>query len=523
MTLMELYGKSIFGAMRGLDRIRFRGTIRWLANELGLAKFLGRSCILLKDFGAWAQEKTRQVRDSCRQRSEELGIEMIYLASSGEDKEALAREVARKKGIREGSICMFSVVEPCWSPTVVGNRKSQKLEVRMRPRKGVWIYHYWDDPQFGFGHVRLQTWLPMTVNICLNGRHWLEQQLQRDGVGYVKDGNCFPWVERVERAQELLGEQLKTNWTEELNRLTEGACPGLEEILAPLQAPYYWSADETEWATDFLFHSSAELDQIYPSLLQHAMKVSDSPTVLRYLGKGCISRNGKAMGNVPREILSDLRRRTEGIRVKHWINQNSIKMYNKNGSILRIETTINNSRDFKVYRSANDDPERKPSWQLLRKGVSDLHRRCQVSDQANERYAKALSTAQAKETVKETVGGACKPVTKNHRRYRALNPWNPEDFRLLSTLAKGEFAIRGFRNKELRPLLFPESAKVTAEEQKRYSGRVTRRLQLLRAHEIVKKVSRENRYVLTDRGRKFATAMIAAHSADVKKLMELAA
>jgi len=62
----------------------------------------------------------------------------------------------------------------------------------MRQRKCVWIYHYWDDPVVGFGHVRLQTWLPMNVFVCLNGRHWLAKQLDSLGIAYVKDRNCFP-------------------------------------------------------------------------------------------------------------------------------------------------------------------------------------------------------------------------------------------------------------------------------------------------------------------------------------------
>ena len=134
-----------------------------------------------------------------------------------------------------------------------------------------------------------------------------------------------------------------------------------------MEPEYYWSADETEWATDIMFKSVAALEELFPSFVHHAMRVCDSPSVMKYLGRRSL------VGIAPEEVISDYRRRYEGIRVKHSVNYNSVKMYNKSGSLLRIETTINNTRDFKVFRRPNDDEGKPASWQKMRKGVSDLH------------------------------------------------------------------------------------------------------------------------------------------------------
>ena len=139
------------------------------------------------------------------------------------------------------------------------------------------------------------------------------------------------------------------------------------------------------------------------------------------------------------------------------MNYNSVKMYNKSGSLLRIETTINNTRDFKVFRRPNDDEGKPASWQKMRKGVSDLHRRCEVSQQCNDRYGDALAAAQVEEKLKEVVCGACNKVVKEGKRYRGLNPWQQDDYRMLMFLAKGENAINGFRNHDLRKWLYHES------------------------------------------------------------------
>jgi hypothetical protein len=523
MKLLELYQDKIMGAINGLDRIRFRGTIRWLASERGMGTFMHYAQILLKDFSGWVSGLTANVRQSCETRADEIGIEKRYLMSSGIDKEKLARQIAESSGIKEGSICMFSVLEPCIAPQVKGNKASKKLGLVMAPRKCVFVYHYFDDPEFGFGHVRIQSWVPFNVFICLNGRHWLEKQLLKNGIGYIKDGNCFPWIEDITTAQNILEGQLKSDWAGLLNRLTLDSCPALPEVLRPLRADYYWSADETEWATDIMFKSVAALDELYPSFVHHAMRVSDSPSIMHYFGRRNISLSGQIKSRAPQEVVTDCRRFYEGVRVKHWLNHNSVKMYNKSGSILRIETTVNNTRDFKVFRHPNDDEGKLASWQQMRKGVSDLHRRCEVSQKCNERYGEALATAQVNEKLKEVVADACNKVIKEGKRYRGLNPWQQDDYRMLMFLAKGENAINGFRNHDLRKWLYPESEQVGKDQQKKYSGRTTRRIKLLRAHGLVRKVSKANRYVLTEKGQKFSSAVLTASALDIKALTEMAA
>jgi len=519
---MELYKDKIMGAIKGLDRIRFRGTLRWLANEQGMKTFLGTSGIRLKEFTEWAKKITADIRQRCDEQCHRQGIETQYLNRSGIDKEALARRIAQEHGISEGAICNFSVLEQCIAPKVKGNKAAQKLELRMMTTKCVHLYRYFDHPNYGFGHVRLQSWAPFNIFICLNGRHWLERQLQKGGIAYVKDGNCFPWIEDISKAQVLMNNQLTVNWSRLLGGLADDLCPGLNRIL-PFRPEYYWSADETEWATDIMFDSSQALEGLYPSLLHHAMHSSDSPSVMRYFGRRNISLSGQIKSRAPQEVMSDYRRFYEGVRIKHWQNHNSIKMYNKSGRILRIETTINNPRDFKVFRHPDDDQTRPASWQNMRKGVSDLHRRCEVSDQCNQRYADGLAAAKVQEKLKTVVSPACNRITRAGKKYRGLNPWQKQDYQMLTFLAKGDHALSGFRNKDLRRCLYPGSKHLSKTEQRKYSGRTTRRIKLLRVHGLIKKVVNENRYILTTKGNKFANALMNASVVNIKELTDMVA
>jgi hypothetical protein len=75
--------------------------------------------------------------------------------------------------------------------------------------------HYRIDPEFGWMHARIQTWFPFYVHVCINGREWLARRMDREGLRYVRQENCFPWVRDIPRAQQLLQEQLQVNWAEQ--------------------------------------------------------------------------------------------------------------------------------------------------------------------------------------------------------------------------------------------------------------------------------------------------------------------
>jgi hypothetical protein len=152
--------------------------------------------------------------------------------------------------------------------------------------------------------------------------------------------------------------------------------------------------------------------------------------------------------------------------------------------------------------------------------VGDLHRRAEICEAINGRYLEALASVCAGQSAGEVARAVCRPIRKDGRRYRALNPWSPEDAVLLELIARGEWTVSGFRNRDVRGALYP--GRVEATEARRQSGRVTRALARLRAHGIIKKISGSYRYQLTASGRQIVTALLAVRQADVEKLIALA-
>jgi len=306
-----------------------------------------------------------------------------------------------------------------------------------------------------------------------------------------------------------------------------GAQQRLQLVARPRKfvARYYWSCHASEWATDVLFREAAVLKRLYPRLVEHGVSTHASPDVLRFLGKS-VTASGEVPATFKGEITSDLKRRQEGMRIKHRCNQNSIKAYDKaytpQGSVLRIETTLNNPTDFKVYRPKEGGPAEESTWRPLRKGVADLHRRAQVCQKSNERYLNALASVDTTQTLHKLTAQVACPTTWKDHRVRGINPLAAEDAVLLEAVSRGEFALNGLRNRDLQRLFYPTQAATTEEAQRR-SAKVTRQLRMLRAHGIVTKVPHTHRYQVTEQGRKMLTAILTARQTPINQFLAKAA
>jgi hypothetical protein len=513
-SFQSKFGNYVTAVLSGFDRIRFRGVLRLLFRAREMEYYLSRCGVLIKDFKLFAEALTGRVKAAAYQGASAAGRPIHYLNDSQLSKEELARQIAQREGIGEGLIALFSAVEPCRSFSVRGDRASQEIHLVLEPRKCTHLYHYYLHPDFGLMHVRVQSWFPFTVSICLKGRNWLARQMDRAGLQYQQCENCFLKLSDPVAAQALMNQQLQTDWAKVLGQLLKEAHPLAEEIVAPLRAGYYWSAAETEYATDLLFDQPQRLAALYPQFLRHGLSSFQCSDVLRFLGK---NRPEVFCG----ELKGTLKHRPEGLRLKHTVNGNSLKIYDKEAQVLRVETTINGPRDFRVYRPTLDDPNRGLKWQELRYGVADLYRRAELSHRANARYLEALASVTGGTPLHQEVLGVCRALSVKHQRYRALNPWSLKDGKLLELINRGEFKLGGLRNCDLRVLLFAPTK--DKKLQRRQAAAITRRLALLRAHGLLRKAGAMHRYHLTKRGQRIVTALLAARNADIDALTKIAA
>ena len=512
----------VTSVLSGFDRLVFRGYLRALRHR-GIRTFLDRAGVRLLEFGDFASATTERVKQASLAEAERAQRPVVYVESSRTSKEDLARELLAKHPLTQpGLICALTTVEPCMRFEYHRAANPKDRGLKLRPSKCLHIYKYYQHPRFGFMHTRLQTYFPFDVQVCLNGREWLAHQLDAAGLEFERADNCFPWLADPPRTQHLLDEQLRTAWPTTLDALATTLNPVHAEIFRAWPLTYYWVAYQTEWATDVAFTNPTALAERYPALVRHAVDHFKSPDVLRFLGR-TVRQQWKA------DVVTSFKERPEGVRVKHWVNGNSVKMYDKAGSILRIETTIGNPKDFAVLRPRREDeggerhsPKRGAQlvWRNMRKSVADLHRRTALSQRSNERYLDALAVVEDTTPCWRIFDAVSRPVIDDGRRFRALRLSDPADLALLQAISRGEFVIAGFRNRDLRRLLYPEAG--TADAQ-RLSGRVSRLLRLLRAHGIIKKIPKTHRYQITNRGRLLTAALRATRDATIKELLRDAA
>ena len=511
---------QLLGTLSGFDRVRFRGSLRVLSVVHGLFAWMCQQGVLLKQFSAFSSNLTDQLKASVEQVAATAGRKIEYLASSALSKEALVQELMRREKIDEGLVCVFSCVEPCRSFGLKKDPVNKCIDLQSQLRKCLHWYLYYVHPVWGLCHVRIQSWLPFSVHVCINGREWLCRELTAAGIAFGRRDNCLTWVEDQAVAQQLLDAQPWHNWSDELQALLGQACPALSTLQmrgVPLQ--HYWSASETEWATDVMFRSRAALNTLYPSLIKEAMTTFSSPDVMRFLGKKT-TESGQIHGKFLGEIVSDLKTRAEGIRVKHRINSNSIKMYDKQGSVLRVETTINNPGEFQVYRASEADPEGPKSLRKMRKGVVELPARSKVSQSANGRYLDALAEVESDKPLHRVLDKLSQAVIKNGHRSRGLHPLVGTDAALAVELLRGEFSINGFRNKDVRVLLFGESA--DPAERRRNSAKTGRLLRLFKDHNLLYRVKGTHRYQLTAHGHRTLPGLVSIRNTNTQKLQEIA-
>jgi hypothetical protein len=512
------FESQIQGTLSGFDRLVFRGSLRRLTHSQGMKMYLIQNKILCKQYLDHVKKVSQDLKQTSLEpfRSQQLPIQHIYDPKA--DKDQIARALAAERNIREGNVCALTSME--LTPTF----QHEKTTMAVRYRPTLMIYHYQIHPEWGWMHARIQTWFPFYIQVCINGREWLARRMDCAGIGYVRQDNCFPWVEDPQRVQRLLDEQLQVNWAERLQPLAERLNPLHTEIFRNFDAQYYWSSFQCEWATDVLLRPGT-LQRLEPLLLRHGLLNFSPPDILRFFGRR-IRLGGTVPERFSSEITTSLKVRQLGARLKHWLQGNSLKGYGKAqtpmGDVFRVETMTGNVDVFKTYRPAESGPQDQLQWRRMRRGVADLHRRAQISQRANERYLDAFAPLDDTTRFAELIAPLQQPCGKGKQRVRPLHPFRADDHQLLEAINHGEFAINGLRNRDLQRLLYTD-ATIDPKEKRRRSAAVSRKLRLLRAHGVIRKIPKTHRYQVTEAGRLAIAAVLTIEEISMATLTRLAA
>ena len=514
-TFLSIHQDFLLGSLTTFDRMIFKGHLTMLYPKGAFARFLNRQGVLLKEFKPYVESVSQQIKQQAGELAQQAGRPFRYLetamtARNGQSKEELAKQIAEEDHITEGLICVFSTLETCSTFTVRGNRQTQRLEVVRRNSKCLHFYFYYLDAELGFIHVRLQSWFPFQIQVYVNGRECLARHLDKQKVAYERYDNSFTRIDDLPKAQAFCEKFAHFDWPSTLDALAKRVNPMLQVIQKSGFRSYYWVADQCEIATDLMFKDRANLETILPDLFEHAILKTACQDTLRFLGR-------KLRGNFKGQVTTSLKKRPEGWRAKHSMKRNSLKLYDK-GSVLRVETTINNPSEFtctcasagKICCQTDDGTLR---WAPMRKGVSNLYRYAEVGLQANQRYLEHLAQAKLKSKAIPHLDALCRSHTHNGKRCARFNPLQHADRDLFAAVLSGEFALNGFRNRDPCAKLYPQPA-ASDQEAKRRCTRMSRLIAKLRGHGLIAKVKDARLYRITKLGSQISFAVLSFYQTD---------
>jgi len=518
-TLLHKFGGKIKGVLEGFDRIVFKGILKPICYAAGMQAFLGRQGVLNKDYKDWTMNQTASiVRDAEEYTQSQRGTNIQYLASCHTRKEEAAHEQQKKSGIESGLIGAWSSIESCNTFKAVYDKAAGFPQIKAEKSRCKHIYFYYDHEDFGFMSIRLQTWAPYEIQIALNGREWLKRLLDKSGSKYFLEGNKFFDLEDYELAQRLLNSQLDTRWINTLSGFLPDVFPSMPALLGE-GISYTWTLWQSEWAKDYIFHDPQVLNCHMGHLLRHAFITGTSDRVLRYMGKP-VRANGQPHWSADPELISRVNLWYDGARIRHWVDKNSLKLYNEQ-NVLRFEFTMNDPTRFMIHRTVEGSDSNEKKLLPMRKGIADIAVRTQVCSTRIKNFTEQVASLEEDVSVGELLSKVIKPITSNGKRYRGLDVTG-KDLALLQAVSDPKYNVDAITNKHLQVELCG-SHLANGLEGRGLSARISRNLRLLREHGLIKKLPKQHRYILTAKGRALTTALAQFLGANVSDLAKFAA
>jgi len=505
------FTKLIVAVLSCFDRVIFKGYLP-LTNGPALEGFVDHVLRIRRcDFMAFAEEQSESLVEHAKQMARDAGAEYVYLQGSHR-KDKLVDQILRQRPISEGLICALCCMECCPSFRLASGKDRPRL-VNARRQQRV-PYFYLLDPELGLIHIRLTTWFPFTVQVYFNGLSWLAQQMIEKRLLFTQRDNAFTALDDPQAAQRLADSFVDQDWRKILHRLVRPVNPLMRQAWFR-GLSYYWVVDQAEFSTDLIFTGRESLAGLYPRLLDHAVVNFSAKDILTFLGRRFHPR-------FDGEVLTHCQKgRWPGARIKHRMKNNWLKMYDKFGLVLRIETVINDPREFRVRRSRVRAGRREMVWCPMNKGVINLYRYRELSLAANERYLEALSVVDDPAPAYRQVEELTEPVVVSGRSHAGFNPATESDVKLFAAVLDGNNLVRGFRNADIREALYEPTE--DAGERRRQSQSVGRMLKRLHVRGLIAKVPHSRRWHVSQKGHRVLGAVVRLYHYGIPAAVDCAA
>lgn len=486
-TLIERHNSKIKGTISCFDRIILTGTIPGICYADGMTKLLFKKNIRIFDYTDFVEPIREQIRLNAEKLAEENGLEIDFIRKKNFRKEDRINEIIRQRGTHPGLVHIFSAMEACTAYKPWHNKKTHKTYLKTTSGKCLHYYFYFITEELGLCYLRVPTWAPFRLQFYCNGHNILASKLNRKNIDSQMLDNVFVQIDDFEKAQKLADDIKVKRIHKQLDKIARKYCPVIRHFVNG----YHWSIMQVEYATDIIFKKKGDLKPIYDEIIRTAIHSVKPENIATFLGR-------KLHANYQDQMGSNFSTRIEGTCIKHRMGKVAVKMYDKFGIVLRIETVANDVSFFKHHRRVD---HRDGTWEMktapLKKYIYSLPTLIELMKASNRRYIEFISAIEDPSGSIKDLNKISRPVRENDRSYRGFNLFDGDDLELFCAIIHGEFNISGFSNKSLRKVIKDKNG-----------NQISRLLKRLRKHGLIKKIGNTYKYYLTALGRKItATAL----------------
>jgi len=485
-ALLERYDDRIAGVLSCYDRVVITGTLPTVCYADGMTRFLYATGVRIFDYPQFALGLRDRVRERAASLAAEAGMAIEHIAKSHVRKEAVVAEVLERRGDHPGLVHVISAMEACDAYQPWHDKQTHKTYLRPDSGKCLHYYFYFMDADLGLIYLRVPTWAPFRLQFYCNGHGWLARRLAAEGVGFTAADNAFVRIDDWSRAQDLADGFSPDQLHRVLDRYAALCCP----VLDAFGQSYHWSLMQVEYSTDLVFRSAATLGPLYEQLARESVLSVKAEQVATFLGH-------KITPQLAQEVGSQFSTRIEGTCIKHRFGKSSIKMYDKFGRILRIETTTNDVSSFKHHRKV--EHRNQPATRQLapvKKSIYSLIDLREIMFACNRRYLEHLSALDDFSAGVRALDRITKPRQLDGKTLKGLNFFDHLDKALLLAFQNPRVNIAGLRRADLASLIVGISP-----------DRLSRQLCRLRGLGVIKRVAGTYRYYLTRLGRAAIAAL----------------
>jgi hypothetical protein len=486
-ALVERHADKIKGVVSCYDRVVITGTLPDICHSRAIADHLTAQRVRLFDYPRWAQPLRDQIREHAERLAAEHGLEIEFIRRNNFRKEDRIKAILAKRGEDPGLVHIFSVMESCVTFKPWHDKQTGRTFMKTSEGKCLHYYFYFIDEELGLCHLRVPTWAPFSVQFYFNGHNLLAHKLRRKRIGHTLVDNVFIDIEDFDQAQGIADALDVGQVHRRMDRYATRFCP----VIRQFGSGYHWSLRQIEYATDVVFRRREDLQTLYDALVRTAVHTVKAEQVATFLGRKLDPRYLGEIGN-------DFHTRIEGTRVRHHMGDVAIKMYDKLGLVLRIETVANDVTFFKHHREVEQhDGKRMLKLAPVKKSIYSLPILRELMAASNRRYLDFLSTLDDPTDGANSLDKISRPVRHGDRTVPGFNLFHGDDAALFEALLRGEFNISGLTCRRLRSVL-PDKT----------GAQVSRLLRRLRLHGLIRKVGLTYKYYLTQLGRRVVLAAL---------------